>query len=114
MVVRQIPKLVAGLVLLRPRWPIGENEQASEPERARGGGDRRERREGGKTESVSQSAWEGGTEGGRGLYTNWQRAHRRSETAGVRSRLESRVGHVPLHPVLHTRPNQSIIPAWAG
>ena len=44
---------------------------------------------------------------------NWQRAHRRSGTAGVRSRFESRVGHGALYPVLHTRPNQSIIPAWS-
>jgi hypothetical protein len=65
MVVRQIPKLVAGLVLLRPRWPIGENEQASEPERARGGEiGGSEEREGRRRVSASQPGREGGREGG--------------------------------------------------
>ena len=69
-----------------------------------------EEREGRRRLSASQPGREGrregGTEGRRVLYMNWQRAHRRSGTAGVRSRFESRVGHGALHPVLHTRPNQ--------
>ena len=43
----------------------------------------------GREEGESQSAWEGG----RCLYSNLQPAHRRSRTAGVRSRVGA------LHPV---------------